>query len=151
MAFDGFWHGSCDQLRLRWALQHGARSPITETERAAPGGAMSATLDDPKFIRHGSPVPSIGGEPALLADNEGVLPRILGDRFRLYATLGHGSLAVTYRALDLFEKRGVAVKLYAPGFGAEAGFRGQFLAAARRGTRLPPARGAPGPDRGPPR
>jgi serine/threonine-protein kinase len=97
---------------------------------------MSATLDDPMFIRHSSPVPSSSGERGPLADNEGVLPRILGERFRLYTTLGHGSLAVTYRALDLREKRVVAVKLYAPGFGADAGFRDQFFKAARRASAL---------------
>jgi hypothetical protein len=93
---------------------------------------MSATLDDPKFFRRSNLIPSIAGEPAPFDGNEGALPRVFADRFRLYATLGHGSLAVTYRALDLREKRVVAVKLYAPGFGVDADFRGRFLEEALR-------------------
>src|SRR5215212_8651857 len=93
---------------------------------------MSATLDDPMFIRHGSQVPPTAGEPALLDDNEGTLPQVFADRFRLYATLGHGSLAETYRALDLREKRVVALKLYTPGFGADVIFRRRFLEGAGR-------------------
>jgi eukaryotic-like serine/threonine-protein kinase len=93
---------------------------------------MSATLDDPQFSRYTSPVPPNVGGPALLEDSEGVLPRVFADRFRLYAILGQGSLAVTYRALDLHDKRVVAVKLYAPGFGVDPSFRHRFLEGARR-------------------
>jgi len=88
---------------------------------------MSTTADDPAFRRHLAPV-----KPSAAI----TLPYVLAGRYRLYALIGRGTLTTTYRALDLESSRVVAVKLFAPGFGADAGFQARFLARVQRLTEL---------------
>ncbi|GEM_PF-1493924 len=66
------------------------------------------------------------------------LPRLLGGRYRLDATLGHGGMGVVYRGVDLTMKRPIAVKLIRPD-GVEQldeEIAGRFLREAKNTARL---------------
>ena len=110
---------------------------------------MTATADqpvpgrsDPATLR----VPD--GAPAPVAPGDPPLGTVLGDRYRLDAPLGRGSLSSTYRATDLALDRPVAVKLFAPYLGADSVFRRRFLEKAGAAAALAvwqwPGCGAPG-------
>lgn len=70
--------------------------------------------------------------------DEDSLPRLLGARYRLEATLGHGGMGIVYRATDLTMKRPVAVKLIRSEDGVELDeeIAGRFLREAKNTARV---------------
>jgi len=89
---------------------------------------MSTAADDPAFSRLGPLRTHAAEPPPSPPEAEPPLPYVLDGRYRLYALVGRGSLATTYRALDLQSSRVVAVKRFAAGFGSESEFQARFLA-----------------------
>jgi tRNA A-37 threonylcarbamoyl transferase component Bud32 len=66
------------------------------------------------------------------------LPRLLGDRYRLEATIGHGGMGIVYRATDLTMHRPVAVKLIrgTDGIELDEEVAGRFLREAKNTARI---------------
>jgi serine/threonine-protein kinase len=73
-----------------------------------------------------------------MAETDESLPRLLGGRYRLEATIGHGGMGVVYRATDLTMKRPVAVKLIRGEGGVELDedVAGRFLREAKNTARI---------------
>src|SRR5688500_13337368 len=59
-------------------------------------------------------------------DAGGLAPGSVFAGYRIEALIGRGGMAVVYRAEQLRPRRKVALKLVAPGFGAEERFRARF-------------------------
>jgi serine/threonine-protein kinase len=66
------------------------------------------------------------------------LPRMLGGRYRLEATIGHGGMGVVYRGIDLTMQRPIAVKLIrsVDGNDIDDEIAGRFLREAKHTARL---------------
>ena len=66
------------------------------------------------------------------------LPRMLGGRYRLEATIGHGGMGVVYRGMDLTMQRPIAVKLIrsVDGNDIDDEIAGRFLREAKHTARL---------------
>ena len=73
-----------------------------------------------------------------MPESDDSLPRLLGDRYRLEATLGHGGMGIVYRATDLTMHRSVAVKLIRGTDGVELDeeVAGRFLREAKNTARI---------------
>jgi serine/threonine protein kinase len=80
----------------------------------------------------------IGFAVVPMVDTDDSLPRLLGGRYRLEATLGHGGMGVVYRAIDLTMHRAVAVKLIRGEGGVEIDeeVAGRFLREAKNTARI---------------
>lgn len=70
------------------------------------------------------------------SDTPDPLPRKLTDRYELRRVLGRGGMGVVYEAMDLLERRSVAVKLLAPEANADPQLTERFLREAKNTFRL---------------
>lgn len=74
----------------------------------------------------------------MAAADDDDLPRMLGGRYRLEATIGHGGMGVVYRGVDLTMQRPIAVKLIrsVDGNDIDDEIAGRFLREAKHTARL---------------
>ena len=74
----------------------------------------------------------------MAAADDDDLPRMLGGRYRLEATIGHGGMGVVYRGVDLTMHRPIAVKLIrsVDGNDIDDEIAGRFLREAKHTARL---------------
>lgn len=68
-----------------------------------------------------------GAEVAQSDDEEDVLPRMLGDRYRLESLIAKGGMGKVYRGMQLPLERSVAVKVLGSSSGLDAAYRRRFL------------------------
>ncbi len=80
----------------------------------------------------------VGSVPVANVAEPEVLPRLLGSRYRLEATIGQGGMGAVYRSTDLTTNRPVAVKLLRPpvGLALEDDVAGRFWREAKNTARL---------------
>lgn len=73
-----------------------------------------------------------------MASADDDLPRLLGGRYRLEASIGHGGMGVVYRGIDLTMQRPIAVKLIrsVDGNDIDDEIAGRFLREAKHTARL---------------
>jgi beta-lactam-binding protein with PASTA domain/predicted Ser/Thr protein kinase len=68
--------------------------------------------------------------------SERVSQSVLGDRYRLEASIGTGGMAQVFRGLDTTLDRTVAIKILAPGFASDPSFVDRFRREAQAAARL---------------
>lgn len=74
----------------------------------------------------------------ILKDEEGgaMNEKILADRYKLIEQIGHGGMAIVYRAVDMRTGHNVAVKVLRPEFNKDAEFVGRFQREAEAASKM---------------
>ncbi len=126
------------------ALRRLASTPLDDITarivRDALASAPRLTTITPSLLRRHARTPVAAGRPVTgprTLDTRNLAPgTVLGERFRIVATLGSGGFGTVYRATDLQVAEDVVLKLLAPQLASDAESRQRFVRELRLARRI---------------